>query len=241
MLQWSQSSLLLVGHGSTRYPDSAADLLRLAGLLRHRRLFERVDVAFWRQDPLLSRDQLRGRQVFVLPYFAGAGKHTEELIPERLGLAGRVTERDGGQVFYCAPIGCHPALPSLIERRAMALCQTHGLDTAGTALLLIAHGSSHGGASRTPHAIAAELCNRKRFAEVATVFLEQAPYARDWADLVTAPAVVAQPLLLAAGMHASEDLPSLFGGDRPRVFLQSGVGSDDEIIDMMLGQIEAAS
>jgi sirohydrochlorin cobaltochelatase len=241
MLHWSQSSLLLVGHGSSRYPESAAGLQRLAGILRRRALFERVDVAFWRQDPLLSPSHVRDRQVFVLPYFAGAGRHTDELIPERLGIEGALTERDGSRILYCRPIGCHPRLPSLIERRALARCRDESVDAAATALLLIAHGSSHGGAGRTAEDIAARLRQGGGFAEVVTVFLEQAPFARDWADLVTAPAVVAQPLLLAAGMHASEDLPALLARTDKRVFLQNGIGDDDEIVAMMLDQIEALS
>ena len=71
MLQWSHSSLLLVAHGSSRYPEAAGDLLRLAKRLEGR--FARVDVAFWRQQPELSRDHLRGSSIYVLPFFAGAG------------------------------------------------------------------------------------------------------------------------------------------------------------------------
>jgi sirohydrochlorin cobaltochelatase len=251
MPNWSQSSLLLVAHGSSRYPDAAADLLRLAEMIRARRLFERVDVAFWRQEPMLSPAQLQGGNIYVLPFFAGLGKHTEQLIPERLGLRGKVTESDERRITYCPPLGCHGRVPDLIAERAGQLCRHHGLDRAQTALLLIGHGSQEGNAGRTPEAIAASLRRRNEFAEIVTLYLEQTPHAREWRTRVTAPAVIAQPLLLSAGMHASDDLPPLFGmtdgKDSPRqlrdhrVWLQNGIGSDDEIIAMMLEQIEAAA
>lgn len=240
MQQWSHSSLLLVAHGSSRFPDSAADLMRLAERIRGKSLFERVDVAFWRQNPVLSADHLQGEQIYVLPFFAGLGKHTEQLIPERLGLKGAVTEIGRQRIIYCPPVGCHPRLPILIQQRAAAFCREQNLDPLGTALLLIGHGSKEGGASRTPETVASHLRDNAVFAEVVTVFLEQAPFARDWRSIVMTSDVIAQPLLLSAGMHASEDLPALFDG-HPHVWLQRGIGSDDEIVAMMLEQIEAAS
>jgi sirohydrochlorin cobaltochelatase len=221
----SSASLLLVAHGSTRHPAAAEGLYRVAERLKPR--FAHVDVAFWRQEPFLSPDRLREGKVFVVPYFAGLGKHTEQLIPERLGLP------RGDHVHYCPPVGCHPALPGLIHRRALA--QTS--DPAQTSLLLIGHGSREGGANRTPETIAARLRDLAGFGEVVTAYLEQAPFATEWPELVRFPRVVAQPLLLSAGMHASEDLPPLFEGSSA-VLLQ-GIGDDEQIAAMVLDQIEA--
>jgi sirohydrochlorin cobaltochelatase len=219
------ASLLLVAHGSTRHPAAAEGLYRIAERLKPR--FAHVDVAFWRQEPVLSPDHLRGGKVYVVPYFAGLGKHTEQLIPERLGLPGKPG------VTYCPPVGCHPALPGLIHRRALAATD----NPAETSLLLIGHGSREGGANRTPEKIAETLRSLGGFAEVATAYLEQAPFAADWRRLVRFPKVVAQPLLLSAGMHASEDLPPLFAGSN--AILLQGVGEEAEIAAMVLDQIEA--
>jgi sirohydrochlorin cobaltochelatase len=249
MLPWSQSSLLIVAHGSNRYPEAAAGLRRLEGMIRDQGFFERVDLAFWRQEPILDPSQLIGRQVFVLPFFAGLGKHTEQLIPERLGLAGAVTERDGQRLIYCQPVGCHPRLPELIEQRSLTLCQENSLAPMKTNLLLIGHGSKEGGASRTPEAITETLRARGRFAKVTLLYLEQTPFATDWPELVIDGPVIAQPLLLSAGMHASDDLPPLFDmkecSDSPRhshghqVWLQQGIGDEAAILAMMLDQITA--
>ena len=220
------ASLLLVAHGSSRFPQAAGGLYRVAERLKPR--FAHVDVAFWRQAPELSRDRLRDGKVFVVPYFAGLGKHTERLIPERLGLAAQ-----GDRVAYCPPVGCHPALPGMIRRRALAAAA----DPARTTLLLIAHGSREGGANRTPEAIAETLRALGGFAEVAVFYLEQAPFAADWRTLASRPLVVAQPLLLSAGMHASDDLPPLFAA--PDAVLLRGIGEEEEIAAMILDQTEA--
>jgi len=221
------ASLLLVAHGSTRHPAAADGLYRIADLLAQH--FAHVDVAFWRQEPMLAPAQLRDGKVYVVPYFAGLGKHTEQLIPERLGLAGK----SRSNITYCPPVGCHPALPGLIHRRASAATG----NPADTTLLLIGHGSREGGANRTPEAIAESLRRLGGFAEVVTAYLEQAPFAADWRDLVHFPKIVAQPLLLSAGMHASDDLPPMFEGSD--AMLLQGVGSDEEIADLILDQIEA--
>ncbi len=65
------ASLLLVAHGSTRHPAAADGLYRIAERLKPR--FAHVDVAFWRQEPILSPEPLRDGPVFVVPYFAGLG------------------------------------------------------------------------------------------------------------------------------------------------------------------------
>ena len=219
------ASLLLVAHGSTRYPAAAEDLYRIAEMLKPR--FTHVDIAFWRQEPILSQVHLRDGPVFVVPYFAGLGKHTEQMIPERLDLAAKP------DVTYCPPVGCHPALPGMIHRRALAATA----NPAETALLLIGHGSREGGANRTPEAVAEALRGLGGFAEIVTAYIEQAPFAADWRKLVRSPRVVAQPLLLSAGMHASDDLPPLFAGS-DAVLLQ-GIGTDEEIAAMILDQTRA--
>ena len=233
MSSWSQSTLLLVAHGSSRYPESAGDLMRLAEQIRRENLFARVDVAFWRQEPVLSKDHLVGDKVYVLPFFAGIGKHSQELIPGRLG--------GDPRAVFCQPVGCHPSLPSLIAERSGLLCRRNGWRDSEVSLLLVAHGSRETGVSRTPQMIEARLREMARFAAVAAVYLEQAPFAKNWRDHVAPGKVIAQPLLLSAGMHLSEDVPPLFAGEERRVALQQGIGDDREIISMILDQVRAAS
>lgn len=247
---WRNSALLLVGHGSSRLTTSGQATLRLAGEIRAGGLFSEVKACFWKEEPFLSLDLVDAATVYVVPNFAGEGAYTRRLIPERLGLTGRLTERDGRRIVYCEPVGCHAGVPTLLGRRAEELAAAHGLDLARTALLVIGHGSKGGSASRTPEAVASALRAGARFAQVVTAYIEQEPRVAGWPSLVQAPTVIAAPLLIAEGMHASEDLPPLFGLSAPvggpaevagrRVWLMGGIGRHPEVVAMILDQVRAA-
>jgi sirohydrochlorin cobaltochelatase len=251
MADWTDATLLVVAHGSSTYPAAADDLRRIIAQIEERKIFSQILLAFWRQDPFLSPDHLLGSRIFVLPYLAGRGKHSDELIPSQLELTGAVTVRGGQTILYCAPVGCHPDLPDLVRTRALAVCRSQAFDPADTALLLIAHGSKQGdGAKHTPEAVAQKINALGGLSETKVTYLEQAPFAADWQDQVRARHIIAQPLLLSAGMHASADLPPLFemqhASDSPSqvagrlVWLQQGIATDEEIVTMMLDQVAQA-
>ena len=248
------TALVLVGHGSTRHPDGAGPVLALAGEIRRRALFAEVTAVFMKQDPPLSHmDRLvSSPTVVVVPVFAGKGYYTDTLIPREIGLTGQVTERDGRRVFYTAPAGTHPRIPGLLACRAEGVANAAGMAVEASALLLIAHGSARpGGAGDTPRAIAAAIAAMNRFAEVALVFLEQEPQAASWAGLVTRRDVVALPLLVAQGLHASRDIPPLFGlgpseaGPRQcaghRVVLATGIGAEPDLVEVILDMVAMAA
>ncbi len=244
------AALVLVGHGSARHPDGAAPILALAEAIRHRALFAEVAAVFMKQPPFLAEAEslVTAATVFVVPVFAGKGYYTDTLIPRDMRLSGPVTERDGRRFIYTAPAGTHPRIPGLLACRAEGVANAAGMTVGESALLLIAHGSSRpGGAGETPRAIASALAAMNRFAEVALVFLEQEPKAEGWAGLIGCRDVVALPLLVAQGMHASQDIPPLFGLDAGetgpveasghRVTLGAGLGAEPELVDIILDTI----
>jgi sirohydrochlorin cobaltochelatase len=243
----SESALVLVGHGSSRHPDGAGPILRLAEDIRGRDRFREVAAVFMKQAPLLAEagSLVSARQVFVVPVFAGKGYYTDTLIPREMGLSGPVTERDGRLFRITMPAGTHPCLPGILARRAELLAQAAGMAASGATLLLIAHGSGRpGGAGETPRAIAAAIAETGRFAHVALTFLEQEPFATGWPALVPPGDVVALPLLVAQGMHASQDIPPLFGLEPGaggpiqrgphRVLLATGMGAEPELVEVIL-------
>lgn len=247
MVDWPDTALLLVGHGSSRNDGGRRATLALAEAARRRAAFAEVAACFLAEPPGPSLDLVRARRVVVVPHLAGRGYFTERLIPERLGLP----RADGREVMLAAPLGTHPAVPGLLASRALALCGQAGVDPAATALLVVAHGSSRPGrGSDTPEPVAAALRRLARFAEVRAAYLEQPPLVADWPALVAAPNVIALPLLISEGMHATEDLPPLFGLQAAqggpvihrgrRVWLTGGLGGDDELVDMILDLARAA-
>lgn len=247
------TALVLVGHGSARHPDSAAPILALAEELRRRGPWDEVAAVFMKQAPHLDQalSLVGAETVVVIPVFAGKGYYTDTLIPRGMGLDGAVTVKDGRTVLYTAPAGGNPRIPGLMACRADGVARDCGWSPGDTSLLLIAHGSSRpGGAGDTPRAIAAAIAAHDHFAEVALCFLEQEPFARDWTTMVQGDKVVALPLLVAQGMHASQDIPPLFGlvsgqtgpvvAAGRTVRLATGLGAEPELVDIIAEMAEAA-
>jgi len=254
-MQANKVALLLVGHGSSRVPDAAGPVLRLAEAVAARGRFAEVAAAFMKQKPPLAGalDAVNAATVVVVPIFAGRGWYTDTLVPRVLALDGPVTRRDGRLVVITPPAGGHPSIPAILARRALAAAG--GLDAARLSLLLIAHGSARAkegdvGAGDTAKAIAAAIARQGRFAEVALSFLEQEPRAADWPSLLRGDRIVALPLLIAQGTHASRDIPPLFGlgpdqtgpvvSHGRQVRLATGLGVEPELVEVVIEMAEAA-
>lgn len=246
---WRRAALVLVGHGSVRNPDSRIPTERLADALRRRALFAEVHACFWKESPLAADflDQVAAAEIYVVPNFAGAGILTGERIPRAMGLTGPLTLRGGRLIHYAEPVGSHPRIPGLALRRVAAIVEANRLPAAETCLLLIGHGSRRPGvSSATVEATAARLAASCPW-QVVTAYLEQEPRVADWPRLTSRPCVVAAPLLIAEGLHGSEDLPPLFGLGRGAagparvagrtVWLCRGIGSDPEIAEIILDRV----
>lgn len=224
---------------------------RLAEEIRQRALFAEVRACFWKEEPFLSLDLVSARRVYVVPNFAGEGVFTRRLIPEKLSITGTLTTVAGRQLIYTEAVGSHPRMATLLRQRALRLCRAEEIDPAAAALLIIGHGSRQPGiTSATPEAVAAAIRQAGGFGEVVTAYIEQDPRVSDWPRMTAAKTLIAAPLLVSQGMHASEDLPPLFGLTAPwggparmadrTCWLMGGIGSDAEVVDLILDQIRRA-
>ena len=201
----SPRAVLLVGHGSHLNPNSSAPVHQHARELRCAGRYDEVRVAFWKEEPSLSRalDGCDAEDVTVVPVFIATGYFTEQVIPREMRLAGRVTEVDGRTVRYADPIGAHPALARVIIQRAEEAGASHE-----DALAVLGHGTPRNPRSeRNTFAQAENVAATGRFSEVTTVFIDQEPNMRDLFDLVKAESVVMVPLFFADGWHAGETIP----------------------------------
>ena len=115
---FSDSALVLVGHGSTVNADSTTPTYQHADVLRSRGRFAQVREAFWKQEPYVWQ-VLRGvfaPRVFIVPLFISNGYFTEEVIPRELGFSPASDRsyahdqfRSGQRLHYCGPVGTHPS------------------------------------------------------------------------------------------------------------------------------------
>ncbi|MGC2856601.1 CbiX/SirB N-terminal domain-containing protein [Novispirillum sp. DQ9] len=245
------TALLLVGHGSSRAPQARDATDRLAEAVRKSGRFAEVRTAFLKQSPSIAEAlaTVTAPAVTVVPNFAAEGYFTRSVIPAALAEAGFA-----GSLRQTRAVGAHPRMEDIIRRRAVEALRRSGAATDAVALLLIGHGSSRpGGASAAALALAERLRKGCGCAGVHACFLEEAPFVADWPALTPAPVVIALPLLVAEGLHGSQDLPPLFGlhpaavtaPDAPpllgplhahgrTVWYWRGIGSDPDVVSVIL-------
>jgi sirohydrochlorin cobaltochelatase len=212
----SNAALLIVAHGSTVNPDSSAPTQAHAAEIRHRKIFARVECAFWKEEPSL-RDALflfdpkTIGEVCVVPNFISEGYFTQTVIPRELELNGATTKRPSGQTWrYCQPVGNHPAMTELLLKRACEVAP--GVDLAETSLLIVAHGTDLNENSAVAAKREAEkIHGLGKFAEVLNVYMEEPPLISNWRKLTKTPNVVVVPFFISDGLHSYEDIPQLIG------------------------------
>jgi sirohydrochlorin cobaltochelatase len=210
------SGLLIVAHGSTVNPDSSAPTLAHASDIRRRKIFAKVECAFWKEEPSL-RDALflfdpkSIRDVYVVPNFISEGYFTQTVVPRELELNGRITKRSNGQIWrYCEPVGNHSLMTELLLNRARDVAPD--VDPAETSLLIVAHGTDLNENS----AVAAKREVEKirslgKYAAVLNVYMEESPLVSDWRKLAKTHNVVVVPFFISDGLHSYEDIPALLG------------------------------
>ena len=210
------SALLVVAHGSTVNPDSSAPTLEHSAEIRRRKVFAKVECAFWKEEPSL-RDALflfdpeSIREVYVVPNFISEGYFTQTVVPRELELNGRITKRSNGQIWrYCEPVGNHPLMTELLLKRARDVAPD--VDPAETSLLIVAHGTDLNENSAVAAKREAEKIRALgKYAAVLNVYMEEPPLVSDWRKLTETPNVVVVPFFISDGLHSYEDIPRLLG------------------------------
>src|SRR6478736_8294849 len=216
MSSTDHSTLLIVAHGSTVNPDSSAPTLAHAAEIRRRKVFARVECAFWKEEPglrdaLFLFDPESIREVYVVPNFISEGYFTQTIVPRELELNGRLTKRSNGQLWrYCEPVGNHPLMTELLLKRASEVAP--GVDPVETSLLIVAHGTDLNENSAVAAKREAEKIRALgKYAAVLNVYMEEPPLVSDWRKFTRTPTVVVVPFFISDGLHSYEDIPVLLG------------------------------
>ena len=253
-------ALVVVGHGSTGGQDAGDPAYRLVEELRRRRIFAEVAPAFCKAEPSLREviDGVGSEEVYVVPNCISEWYFTTEVIPRELGLEGRTTRRGRHVVYYCDPVGTHPAMAGLVLGRAAEVAP--GLPPGECSLLVVGHGTRRNTRSRLAieRLVPAIRGLAPGYAEVCDAYMEEAPLVGEWDRLTTAPNVVVVPMFIAEGRHACDDVPVLLGikgepegpAARRDVFLHNphslrgrhlyyahAVGTDPRLADVILDQV----
>lgn len=229
--EFSDSALVLLGHGSTLNVDSAKPTYQHADTLRSRNLFAQVEEAFWKLEPGVSA-VLRGifaKRVFVVPLFISEGYFTEEVLPRELGFSQRsdgsfkLTQREGEQtIHYCGPVGTHESMTGALIARAKGIVEAHPFPsltrTEDTSLFIAGHGTSNNDNSRRAIEEQAEQIRiGGEYADVRAVFMEEEPRIEACYELAETKNIVMVPFFISDGLHSFEDIPVMLGETEKRV------------------------
>ncbi len=88
-LSFTQSALLIAGHGTSLNENSAVAVKRQVELIRERDIFDEVLAVYLEEEPKIEHWDTLTRQPFVVvvPFFISDGLHSYEDIPVLLGIS----------------------------------------------------------------------------------------------------------------------------------------------------------
>lgn len=243
-----RSRLIVAGHGSSSVKPAETALFRHAAAISRRKLFAAVDPCFLKTAPRLIDvlGEVPGESVFLVPFLMSDGAATRTVIPGMLGFEGApgetVQPRFAGAdttLFYCQPVGLHPAIPDVIRSQLSKACGEQGWAAQDVSVLLVAHGTQKdatSGLAARQHA--AKLSGSGDYGRVAVAFLEEPPYLADAADLGERPTVVVG-LFAESGLHGDHDVAQFLQTARrkgARVAYTGPIGLDPVMADLIVDQ-----
>ncbi len=137
VLPADQVCLLLIGHGSTRNPQSSLRTHAVADELRAMGLAAEVRAAFLEQEPKLEdwRDVITAPNLIALPFMISNGLHGARDVPALLGFDADAPELvnmaetgtpagpfevSGRRLWYCRAVGSEPLVADIIADLALA-------------------------------------------------------------------------------------------------------------------------
>ncbi|MEF8871066.1 MAG: CbiX/SirB N-terminal domain-containing protein [Haloarculaceae archaeon] len=131
--------LAVVGHGTKRNENSAKAIEYHANRIRNRSRFDEVRALFMDEPPEIDgvTDHFDTADIVVVPLFVADGYHTDEDIPEDMGLTDDASEGwatpatvDGHRIWYSGAVGTEPLLADVILERAFDAGARRGADGA---------------------------------------------------------------------------------------------------------------
>ena len=245
----SRSALILAAHGSDAEPEANARLSEFADRIAHRDLFDKVAIAFHRGEPTFATvlDQLDADEVTVVPVMTSDGYYCDEVLPRELRKNRRHTQI---RLRITPPVGAHPDMVSLVERRARRLILDYNLAAEDVCVAVVGHGTPRHPRSRLATEQLAETLQRVvPCNEVLHAFLDEDPGVETIPGRTSRGAILVIPFLISGGPHATVDIPRrLELGTTTRatppvsgwignrfVVCDVAIGTHPEIVDLIVG------
>ena len=221
-------ALLLIAHGSARYPDAGRTVLAHAATIRAQGHFAEVAVGFLNGSPSAAEALagLGARTTHVVPFFMEDGYFTRVAVPKAL--------EGGANLRFHPAIGTHPGMVGLIETRIARLLAGRG----PADIVLVGHGSAKSPGRRMA------LHDHAERLGVRVAFLEEPPFLAVALADSKAPLLAVLGIFAGEGGHVRDDLPALLAAARERLgegLLDLGsIGEEPGMADLILDRITQA-
>lgn len=235
-----KAGVVLVAHGERGGAFSNAILMKHAGAVSERLGSIAVAAGVLSGTPTLEEalaevERQTSGPVFVFPFFMAAGFFVNVKVPKRIAEAGLAD-----RCCVLTPLGSAEQLPAVIAGRARAQAEEIGKQASACRLLLVGHGSKVARASaEATEMVAACLREMSGFGNVATAFLEEAPFLEDVVTADDRPTVVVG-FFNGDGLHAAEDVPEALGRFDGTIAYTGPVGAFDEVSTLIAEAIAKA-
>jgi len=220
-VNFSNASLVVLGHGTTLNDQSSAPVFQHAAELRRQKIFREVREAFWKQEPQVKKvlAEISAPRIFIAPLFISEGYFAADKIPKELGFdfpENLKLKAQNSEIFYCKPIGSHDNMTRVILARAKAVVEKFPFPRApkpaDTTLFIAGHGTEKNENSREAIERQVELIRaQKIYADVHAIFLEESPRIADCFQIARTKNLVVVPFFISDGLHTQEDIPVLLG------------------------------
>ncbi len=218
---FSDASLVVLGHGTELNENSAAPVFQHAAELRRRKIFSEVREAFWKQEPQIKKvlAGISAPKIFIAPLFISEGWFAADKIPKELGFdfpENLKLKTESSEIFYCKPVGSHDSMNKVILSRADEVVKKFPFPrlpkNSETTLFIAGHGTEKNENSRKPIDRQVELIRaQKIYADVRAIFLEESPRISDCFQIAQTKNLVVVPFFISDGLHTQEDIPVLLG------------------------------
>jgi len=217
-------ALLLIGHGSSRYPQAGRMLAEHARRIAATGSYREIGMGLLNGTPTAAEalERLTAPLVRIVPFFMENGYFSRVAVPRALGLPAAATSgarvvhaATGAQVLLCPAVGTHDDMADLIARRVLDGCAERGIAPASTSVVIVGHGSARSpGRALALHHHATRLTARSLFAAVAAACLEEPPFVATVLQGLRTHPVAVVGFFAAEGGHLRDDLPELIAAER---------------------------
>jgi sirohydrochlorin cobaltochelatase len=237
MTAMGDGALLLIAHGSARYPDAGRAVLGHAAAIRDAGHFAAVAVGFLSGAPTVAEAlaALPPGPVYVVPFFMEDGYFTRVAVPKAL--------EGNDNLRVCPPIGTHPGLTELIAARIESrhrpswsgLTRPPQAMPAPTEIVLVGHGSARSPGRRLALHDHAERLGARM------ALLEEPPLIGDVLAAVSGPTIAVLGIFAGEGGHVLDDLPAAIETARQRLgdgLVDLGsIGGDPGMVTLILDRV----